>query len=266
MQVSHTMLQEWRRCRQRFYWHRIRRVPQAPSIGMLHGRVGHEVLALQAEGRFFDVGAAIRYAEHLLAKEPAGVHNLFLDALAKYLSWAQVHDDFRWLLTEQRVVVPLTQEHTLFGIVDGIIRRQDGSFWAVDNKFNKQVSTRHLLLDSQVSIYLAVLQTLGWNLAGMMYNVVRTVPSRSAVPAEREYVFRSSQGNQLVLQEAVAQAREIAALYTGQSLEIYRNPTHDCHWDCSYYHMCLNYQEDGIVSEEEMRDHNLPRSRELVES
>jgi RecB family exonuclease len=253
MQVSHSMLSTWRRCRRRFYWNYSQGYrPIEKARGLSIGSAGHAAMEKYYSGGTPDeaVDAAIKSA--LADGVEEGIENLEL-VLRRYFMWAKEHDDFSIVSLEKEFYVPL-DEHTLKGIVDGIITRKDGTNWVLEHKFNKQVTTNHLAIDPQCSIYIAGLGALGIAVSGVLYNIVRTTEGGIAEkqPVVRDYVFRTEHSAQLIQFELLQQAREVDMFLSSpkrdQNGMAYRNPNKDCSWDCEFYNACLSVQDDGDLA------------------
>ncbi len=251
MQVSHSMMQTWRRCRRRFFWHYVcGYVPVRKAKGLAVGSAGHAALSSWYSDK--NSSKALAIATESLA-DAEGIE-LLDKVLIRYFDWAVENDDFAVLSTELKFRMPLGN-HVLYGIVDGVIRRTDGTVWVLEHKFNKQASTEHLGLDIQCSIYMAALQTSGYAPCGVLYNVVRMQEGGVAntKPVLRDYTFRSDHSAQLTSQEIQIQANDIdrylkCSLATQEYIS-YRNPDATCHWQCEFYNVCLSRQDNGDLGE-----------------
>lgn len=251
MQLSHSRLACFQRCRRRYLWSYIDGYrAKEKHVGQAAGTAGHEAIALwYMQGR--DTEAAVAKARSLLTDFPKKADEL--DAvLRRYFAWAREHDDFEMLAAEQEFHFPLVDGHVLYGITDGILKRKDGNVFLLENKFNKQATTSHLSLDRQCSVYLLAFQHL--RPSGVLYNVVRMTGGPTALrePALRDYTFRSQYAVELTRRELCCAAKDVhnyEQLSRNDLLRAsYSSPTGQCNWDCDFYGVCLSLTDSGDTS------------------
>lgn len=250
MQVSHSRLTCFLRCRRRYYFSYVEGYRAATkSVGLAAGTAGHAALAVYyTQGK--DIEAAIRQAKELLLDHPQKADELE-QVLRRYFAWAAENDDFEMLEAEKEFRIPLG-DNVLYGITDGIIRRKDGTLWLAEHKFNKQATTSHLSLDRQCSTYLLAWQDI--KPRGVLYNVVRMAggPTAQREPALRDYTFRSAHAIELTRRELICIAddvRRYEELPRRQLLQAsYPNPSGQCNWDCEFLSVCLGLASDGDTS------------------
>jgi len=76
------------------------------------------------------------------------------------------------------------------------------------------------------------------------------VPSKNQPPDYflRQKIYRSKADNRKQVERLRKEAREMNMVRRGE-LEIYKNPTQDCHWDCDFFDVCIQ-EETGVDYEE----------------
>lgn len=166
------------------------------------------------------------------------------------------------------------------GTLDLIVRDHsaNGRIRYVDHKFMKSISTNHLSLDSQNGGYLAIgtHQLRQEGLIGpkeavrdLIYNFLRkarppdkprnrfgeylnkdgSVSKAQPAPLFLRYVVsktaaeRNSQINHIGDETLAMQA------FKTKKLNLYKNPTRDCAWDCSFFNLCQIDESQGNVEE-----------------
>ena len=168
--------------------------------------------------------------------------------LLRYFAWARVNDLFTALAVEQRFEIQI-RGLTLMGYIDGIVQKGNYNY-LLEHKFQKQASTQHIDLDAQVSIYMLAAYKLGYEPVGTMYNIIRMGDGAKAnsEPVLRTIAHRNAEGLSVVEHELGNQMEEVQHFNEegGQGdLKVFRNPTKDCHWDCSFYNVCLSINDCG---------------------
>ena len=143
-----------------------------------------------------------------------------------------------------------------------------------EHKTAKIIDTKHLPLDDQAGSYWAVASTIlentgelkkGEVIESINYNFLR-----KALPDERpknglgqrlnkngtvskiqppplflrEEVYRSPRERSNQIERIAAEASWMNAIRTGKA-PLYKTPTRDCSWDCSFYEMCLLHERGG---------------------
>jgi len=157
--------------------------------------------------------------------------------------FAPANDDFKVLSIEQEVSARIktpknTSSHILFGgRVDGIIQHR-GQNLIFEHKTAASLDTNNLILDEQMSAYMWVCNQMGYQIDGILYNIIRKVnpySPRSKPPyVYREIIYRNhleleNQGRQLY-----QEAQDIRSCKN-----FYRNPSRDCNWKCAYRNLCM---------------------------
>jgi hypothetical protein len=101
----------------------------------------------------------------------------------------------------------------------------------------------------QIGIYMLAAHKLGFNPYGTIYNVIRMGDKGKAVeePVLRTIAYRNKEGLDVIEKELGNQMMELKRFNEEGSsfLKIYRNPTKDCTWDCSFYSACLSINDMG---------------------
>lgn len=255
--VSHSMLATFRRCPYKFRLSYLDDYQTSSSLGLHRGSAGHAAMEYYYDDREnVTEQAMVEYAwEHYAGRVNAD-HDLQMDpsefdlleaALRRYYPWAQANDKFKVLETEKHFEIELGP-YTLQGYIDGVVE-EAGQVWILEHKFLKQVSTKHLPLDPQVSIYMLGALQLGLEPAGVMYNMVRmsSGPTAQREPVKRVRVYRNPEGLITFAQDLVAQADHINMMID-EDLTFFRNPTKDCTWDCPFNNVCLDITDSGSAN------------------
>lgn len=266
---SHSSLATWRRCRYRYYLSYIKNYQSPAGIGQIRGTIGHACLAewYITNG---DDEKALKKASDLatnmeleLGIDLSNDWDEMLLVYNRYFNWARANDNFETIAVEQEYEIDI-DGIKLMGFIDGIVNLR-GNTWILEHKFNKRVETTHLALDMQVSIYMLAAQKLGYNPSGCMYNIIRMGDKGLAVtePVLRKLVYRNIEGLQVIEYELGNQMRELKKFNEEGNLDIYRNPTKDCHWDCSFYSVCLSLNDSG---EAESVLRNIPINEDRIQT
>jgi RecB family exonuclease len=257
--LSHTSLSAFRRCKMRYKWGYIDNYSTPSSIGQTTGGSGHAALGAwyKALGEGKPNGEAIDLAMKAASTKLGeyekeigeGLDDVWTNLtvmLDRYFKWASENDDFTAYAIEHRFELEV-DDFILLGYIDGLVERDDGTHWLLEHKFNKQVQTKHLEIDPQVSIYILAARALGFKIRGVIYNVIRTTLKGKAEtePVVRLPVFRNNEGLEQIVRETVIQMREMRQFHEANGEDAYRNPTRDCSWDCGFYNACLAMNDDG---------------------
>lgn len=257
--LSHTSLSTFRRCKMRYKWGYLDNYAPLPSPGLMTGGTGHAALgawykALSEEKSEEEASKIALKAASEKLTEYEEQHEETMDdlwdnlaiILERYFDWALEKDDFAAYEIEYKFEIEIG-DFMLIGYLDGLVERDNGTHWLLEHKFNKRVSTKHLELDPQVSVYLLAARTLGFDIRGAYYNVVRTTIKGIAAtePVVRLPVFRNNEGLEQVVHEMVYQMEEMRSFHEANGEAAYRTPTRDCSWDCGFFHACLAVNDDG---------------------
>lgn len=248
---SHSSLATWRRCRYKYYLSYIMDYAPPSSIGQFRGTIGHACL-----GEWYATNkndeAAIKRASDIATQieldhdlDLANEWDDLLIVFHRYFNWAREKDNFEIIAIEQEYEIELGGVK-LTGFIDGIVKDR-GNVWLMEHKFVKQANTKHIDLDMQVSIYMLAATKLGYNPVGCMYNNIRMTKGGIALtePVQRTLAYRNIEGLKIIEYELTNQMRELKEYNDKRNLQIYRNPTKDCSWDCPYYHACLSLNDSG---------------------
>ena len=249
---SHSSMSTWRRCRMRYKWSYIDNYAPPSGIGQLRGSAGHAALG-EWYGNGQDDDAAIQAAADLYTiaeserNQSLGDDWDLLDMiLRRYFDWARANDNFQEIISiEQKFEIKIGGIPVI-GYIDGVVRSHNGSIWLLEHKFNKQVSVSHIDLDPQMSLYLLASYSLGIDVKGILYNVIRVAEKGKASvnPVERRMVYRNIEGLQFIEKETYLQLEEMVKFHAEGGI-VYRNPTRDCSWDCSFYNVCASLNDNG---------------------
>lgn len=255
---SHTMLSTWRRCRQKWWWAYMDGYAGPVSLGLIRGGAGHLALETYYRDPNRDMNLAIEaaWAEYRdrSAQTAAGVNQedweMLEQSLRRYAEWAKVNDDFTVVETEWKFETQVGP-FKLGGFIDGVVER-NGGIWLLEHKFNKRVTTQHLDIDPQVSLYMLAAQKRGLKPQGVLFNIIRMGggPTAEREPVVRVFLYRNMEGlaafeNELILQMDEIHAASSVDLPEDSPVSIYRNMTHDCSWDCPFFGACLSLNDSG---------------------
>lgn len=257
--LSHTSMSSFRRCKMRYKWSYLDNYDPLPSRGLMVGGTGHVALgawykALSEEKSAEEASeialktASLRLAEYeeQHGEEQDKIWDDLSVILVRYFEWALENDDFNAYEIEYKFEFEVG-DFMLIGYIDGLVERSNGTHWLLEHKFNKQVSTKHLELDPQVSIYMLAARVSGFDVRGVFYNVIRTTIGGIAAtePVVRLPVFRNNEGLAEIISELNMQMEEMRDFHETGGEFAYRNPTRECSWDCGFYHACLAMNDDG---------------------
>jgi hypothetical protein len=250
MNLSHTSMADYRRCKVRFYWKYMKNYDPLPSEGLRRGSIGHAALAEWYRSK--DREKAIQIAsdklfefENILSADLSSEWDLISIILDRYFDWSLKNDRFKCLEIEKKYSFELDGLPAVF-IIDGIVEDM-GNLWVLEHKFVKKAYLSHIDLDMQLSIYIYAARKLGYPVTGAIYNVIRVGAGGIAEkePVLRKLVYRNPEGMEVIEKELQVQAREIKEFLDNEGNPLYRNPTKDCSWDCGFYRVCLSVNDNG---------------------
>ncbi len=164
------------------------------------------------------------------------------------------------------------------GTIDLIVRNHmTGQIEYVDHKFMKTIETDHLYIDDQNGGYLAIgtheLRKRGLigpkeSIRVLVYNFLRkqkpderpknsegknlnkdgSVSKKQPAPFFlRERIERTgAERNRQI--ERIAKEAYVMQRFRDGTLPLFKTPTRDCRWDCSYFDMCQVHESGGDVS------------------
>lgn len=248
MNVSFTLLQQWKRCRYRFYLSIIQGYVLPPGLGQIKGTAGHIALAKwysslkQADDYEKTANDCIKHAWNYFSSEGTPEQFVVLEeALWRYFSYSWRHDRL-WdvIATEYYFDVPIGK-HKLIGYIDGIVRI-NGQVWLLEHKFLQRIQTSHLGIDPQITLYMLAAHYSGFEPIGVIYNCVRIGGQNEAVV--RNYQYRNKGGLAVKAKEIEQQADEIEQ-FMNYGGNVYRNETANCTWDCAFFDVCLSITDSG---------------------
>lgn len=249
---SHSMLSTYRRCKYRFHL-TYREAYIAPSSpGQFRGSAGHKALEVYYSGdRNMQIAVQAAW-DHWFEKlgdiPPDEDWAMLESALYRYGEWAVKNDKFEVQQTEFHFDIPLTDRYNLQGYIDGVVKIGKG-IWLLEHKFNKRVSTKHLDLDPQVSVYMLAAAILGLDPQGVFYNIIRMGDGPTALndPVVRTMVYRNPEGLSYFFDETTELMEEVDAFLSGKGA-VYRNMNADCSWDCAFTNVCLSLNDVGSAN------------------
>jgi RecB family exonuclease len=254
---SHSSMSTWRRCLQRYQWQYIDNYGTPSGKGQIRGTIGHAALAeWYRNGN--DDEKAMKLVSQMYCDVETKLKENFNDdwelmkiILPRYFEWARQEDNFEEIIALEQKFEILIGDQTLIGYIDGIVKSKQGTIWLLEHKFNKQVLTKHVDLDPQMSLYLLAVRKMGIEARGVLFNVVRVLAGGIAEtqPVARIPVYRNQEGLELIEKETSIQLNEMAKFHEmhpdEQKKHVFRNPTKDCSWDCSFFQVCLSMNDDG---------------------
>lgn len=172
---------------------------------------------------------------------------------------------------------PITGEYvvTAVGTIDVIIRDlKTGKIGLLEHKTYKSIKTDFLAIDEQASTYWALagpwmvqqgILEEGEHIDFMLYNILRkakpdprdknekgqylnkngSVSKRQPPPFFKRYpVYRDPSDRQIFINRLIMEAREIKRAREGD-LDIFKNPTHMCPYDCDFFDVCEIHDAGG---------------------
>jgi len=253
--VSHTKLSTFRRCLQKYHWMYVDKYYPPPGVGQARGSAGHSALAKW----HVDYNSQTAMDAAWIVWESNGYGQgddwqLLEDALNRYFPWSLKNDNFKLLSAEEKFEIEFDiseygyeniEPFTFIGYIDGIVE-EDGHKWLLENKFYKRMDKSSKEMDQQSTMYLLAAQLLGYDVRGVIYNMVRVADSKVAVtePVVRQRVFRNASGLEKVQHEVQIQTADMQSYHMRGGMP-YRNMTKDCSWDCPFYNPCLSMLDDG---------------------
>jgi len=245
----------FRRCRARFKWSYIDNYSPASGKGLSRGSIGHKALAqwyTQGCTEQADIEAMKLVSSEFGALEASTGESvdeefdLMAIIMPRYFDWARANDNFTEIIEVEKKFDLLLDGHKFTGYIDGIVKIKN-SIWLLEHKFNKQVSTNHIDLDPQMSLYMLAAYKMGIEAKGVLFNVIRVAKGGIAErePVARRQVFRNTEGLAVIEREAIIQMEEMDEFLDGSNRRVYRNPTGNCPWDCGFFNTCLSINDDG---------------------
>lgn len=269
MQISHSKLATWRRCRRKFWFSYGLNFAEPSNVGRKVGTIGHSTLALWYKS---DMSEGVQKLLLQAAVDQAKADDIpdkditrLTNALKRYFvfSWENDQD---WEILESEYHFSFYFPPSWFhGYIDLVARDSNGDVFGVEHKFNQIVTTQHLALDPQSSIYLIGGEK--YEMKYILYNIVRVKdgPTAYANPVVREKVTRSPEFQEMLKWDLATQINELEAWEKNprKALISYPNPTHTCSWDCSFRDACIQFSEGGDLSKLNELDKKAPRDDEL---
>jgi len=255
----------WRRCKQRYFWKYVKNYVPVAGVGLIKGSACHK--AMDEWYRTADDKEAMRIAmDHLTDAEMTLDSSLDKEwdllqvVLPRYFDWARDNDSFTVEKTEFKFEIDIAGIPVI-GYIDGIVKIKDMT-WILEHKFLKQVSTGHLDVDAQISLYMLASHKIGLNPYGVLYNIVRMTKGGKAAnePVERIRLFRNIEGLEYIENEITKQLGEMRDFHENVpnvGYMIYRTPVRECAWDCSFFPVCQSINDCGdadIILESFERD------------
>jgi hypothetical protein len=257
---SHSSLASWRRCRYQYWLKYIKNYISPPGKGQQKGLVGHAALAewyrtdMDDEKAMKVASEAITNIELESGLELSEAWDELSIVLTRYFNWARANDRFEIVRTKEgKPSIELEYEieidgMKLMGYIDGVVQKGNYTY-VLEHKFVQRAEVNHIDLDMQVSIYMLAGHKLGYNPYGTFYNVIRMGGKTDKSIAAREPVlrgltYRNAEGLAVVEYELGNQMREVTKFNKEGGL-VYRSPTKDCSWDCSFYQVCLSLNDNG---------------------
>jgi len=204
--------------------------------------------------------------------------------LGAYLDEYGKDERWYWIATEQTFTSVIKAKGiriNYHGTWDGAARDEEsehGDMWLFEHKSAKAITLNHLSLDDQGGSYWMVANEMLFALGlisatealeGIMYNFLRkskpdprprnadgmylnqngsVSKNQPAKAFIREPVYRTPAEQATQRQRIIAESRHMMKFRTGE-LDLYKNSTIDCSWDCSFFGMC-ELHENGDDWEE----------------
>lgn len=170
---------------------------------------------------------------------------------------------------------------TYVGTFDGVYRNiKTGKLWLMEHKSASQIDTGHLVLDDQAGSYVSVANPLlrangvidpNEQIGGIMYNFLakrKPYVSAGGVDDEGRHLNKDGsvskrQPRDTVLREPIGRTRHEQNTQLGRianeaivmepfrtgELQMVKNPTRDCKWDCDFFELCQVHETGGDVKD-----------------
>ena len=195
--VSHSELKTYSRCpKQHEYKYIDRLVPVRRARPLYLGswlhaalqthyqegdwRIGHEIYKKEWDGLFEEERLALRKKGRALSPPLPEV----VDRIIRSYKWYYRSDGWTVKVAEQKFSVPTPlwingRQVWIDGIVDLVVQDEEGLWWAIDHKSASMIpdATSFHAMDPQLVLYpWALKQQFGWDIAGVIYNYVKSRP------------------------------------------------------------------------------------------
>ena len=123
-----------------------------------------------------------------------------------------------------------------------ILDEQGGMYWTFGTKFLKKMGIIDRLSEVDMVLYNFAAKRKKderpQNKEGLYLNMNGSVSKRQPKdPFERIPVYRGADDRKVITERVVSEATEMRLAEEGK-LDIYKNPTDNCHWDCQFFSMC----------------------------
>ncbi|TET43816.1 PD-(D/E)XK nuclease family protein [candidate division TA06 bacterium] len=160
MELSHSKVQMYLSCPQRYKFHYVDRLPEKPHANLEFGKLIHEVLEFLHNPRNMKTPALEELMEEFEKRwsklpETEGMADYKPLGIKMLEDYYQVYVPLEEevLAVEQRFRLPL-ENHTLVGVLDRVSRSKDGTILITDYKTSKTLPTQpEVDKDPQMTIY-----------------------------------------------------------------------------------------------------------------
>ena len=180
--ISNSQMRSYMSCRRKWYLEREGYTRDFKDFFIIGSLVHAGVAAYYEEATEAEIALAMGIEAEGSIKRHPGEEAKIEECLEKaegyvgnYIKYAQEHDNFKVVAIEEKLTVLLNEEEKLgcTMIMDGLVE-EDGKLWLMEHKTPAQVITEHLALDSQITLYIALIEkVIGRELEGVIYNMIR---------------------------------------------------------------------------------------------
>ncbi len=191
--LTHSRIHSFKTCRKRHWWEYeigLRKDIDAKALRM--GSAGHDGLDALKQGK--DIEEAVAAVHGHYATIPDGMDEYdweiewqTIETLVWGYEWRWGSSQLKVIATEQGFQIPLTNPTTrarsqlwdLAGKIDGIVRLEDSRLAVLEHKFLGEPIAqdsdywKRLQLDPQITIYVHAARKLGFDVATVLYDVIR---------------------------------------------------------------------------------------------
>lgn len=182
------------RCPKRYEYYYIQKLrPKTADDKFLFGRAVHHFLETYYQAQVNDEHTQDEAFELAYQSFQEYIQNNFPDSdetheqanlaegvIKHYFQWSKENDNFKVLGTEIEFQVPF-EKFVFTGRFDVLVEI-NGKYWIMEHKTASQLSTRHTLMDKQITTYIMAAREKGVPVEGVIYNTLKkAVPEKPKI-------------------------------------------------------------------------------------
>lgn len=257
IRVSHSKLQQWRRCR--FAWNLSyvgKWEPIKTAYPLKLGSLIHELLEDYYRGVMDGERDSIQRLSNTVQEKSQSLEDQeSLQALSqgselvrRYIEEFAIYEDVEFLPVdvEKHYVVELEtpkgrkyEFELYFDLL--LMHKESRKLWMVDHKTHKSrpFSDIDIMMDPQLPAYAMVMrEKLGIDIFGLVYNQINTYDYKNPAPADKLFSRKKTYRTPEELDTSVAEIGAVVDDMIENQDNPYRNLTRDCSW-CKFQEPCL---------------------------